>query len=196
MKKLFKRIIPCLIVLLSIFTIASCKEDVYKYPSQVPLYTSDGIFAEIGNLKISNKDIYNRLVQSYGLEEIENAIDAELLKDVTLNEKQEKDFQDQMTNLIYGTLDVEGGSNNSVKITYAQLNSEVALVDEVGGDAEDVGSGLDGLGCLFVIYLSRLSFYWHLGRRRSSRYKLMRSSGADRHGLASSFVIDLPGHPS
>lgn len=107
MKKLFKRIIPCLIVLLSIFTIASCKEDVYKYPSQVPLYTSDGIFAEIGNLKISNKDIYNRLVQSYGLEEIENAIDAELLKDVTLNEKQEKDFQDQMTNLIYGTLDVE-----------------------------------------------------------------------------------------
>ena len=57
MKILFKRIIPCIIVLLSIYTIASCKEDVYKYPSQVPLYTSDGIFAEIGNLKISNKDI-------------------------------------------------------------------------------------------------------------------------------------------
>lgn len=108
MKVLFKRIIPCLLIVLSIFTIASCNdEDEYKYPSQVPLYTADGTFVEIGNLKISNQDIYNRLMQSYGVEEIENAIDAELLKDVVLNADQEKDFQDQMTNLIYGTLDVE-----------------------------------------------------------------------------------------
>ena len=46
-------------------------------------------------------------MQSYGVEEIENAIDAELLKDVVLTADQEKDFQEQMTNLIYGTLDVE-----------------------------------------------------------------------------------------
>ena len=108
MKKLFKRIIPCLIIVLSIFAIVSCKEDdKYKYPSQVPLYTSNGIFAEVGNLKITNQDIYNRLLQSYGIEELENAIDAELLKDVVLTADQEKDFQDQMTNLIYGTLDLE-----------------------------------------------------------------------------------------
>ena len=85
MKKLFKRIIPCLIVVLSIFAIVSCKDDTkYKYPDPVPLYTSNGIFAEVGDLKISNQDIYNRLLQSYGIEEIENAIDAELLKDVVL----------------------------------------------------------------------------------------------------------------
>lgn len=108
MKKLFKRIIPCLLIVLSIFTIVSCDDEKeYKYPSQVPLYTSNGIFAEIGNLKITNQDIYNRLLQSYGIEELENAIDAELLKDVVLTADQEKDFQDQMTNLIYGTLDVE-----------------------------------------------------------------------------------------
>lgn len=108
MKKLFKRIIPCLIVVLSIFAIVSCKDDTkYKYPDPVPLYTSNGIFAEVGNLKISNQDIYNRLLQSYGIEELENAIDAELLKDVVLTEDQEKDFQDQMKNLIYGTVDVE-----------------------------------------------------------------------------------------
>ena len=108
MKKLFKRIIPCLIVVLSIFAIVSCKDDTkYKYPDPVPLYTSNGIFAEIGNLKISNQDIYNRLLQSYGIEELENAIDAELLKDVVLTDDQEKDFQDQMKNLIYGTVDVE-----------------------------------------------------------------------------------------
>ena len=39
-----------------------------------------------------------------------------------------------------GTLDVEGDSNNSVKITYAQLNNEIVLVDEIGGDDEgDLG---------------------------------------------------------
>ena len=93
MKKLFKRIIPCLLIVLSIFTIVSCKEkDEYKYPSQVPLYTSNGIFAEVGNLKITNQDVYNRLLQSYGLEELENAIDAELLKDVVLTADQEDDF--------------------------------------------------------------------------------------------------------
>ena len=108
MKKLFKRIIPCLIVVLSIFAIVSCKDDTkYKYPDPVPLYTSNGIFAEVGNLKITNQDIYNRLLQSYGIEELENAIDAELLKDVVLTDDQEKDFQDQMKNLIYGTVDVE-----------------------------------------------------------------------------------------
>lgn len=108
MKMLFKRIIPCLLIVFSVFAIAACKDgEDYKYPSQVPLYTAGGNFAEIGNLKISNQDIYNRLMQSYGVEEIENAIDAELLKDVVLTADQEKDFQDQMTELVYGTLDVE-----------------------------------------------------------------------------------------
>ena len=104
MKKLFKRIIPCLLIVLSLITIFSCDNaEEYKYPSQVPLYTDNGTFVEIGNLKISKQDIYNRLIQSYGIEEFENIIDAELLKDVTLNEKQEQDFEDQMTTLIYGT---------------------------------------------------------------------------------------------
>ena len=107
MKKLFKRIIPCLLIVFSVFAIVACKDNTYQYPSKAPLYTNGGIFAEIGDLKISNADIYNRLMQSYGLEEIENAIDAELLKDVVLTAEQEKDFQDQMTNLIYGTLELD-----------------------------------------------------------------------------------------
>ena len=108
MKKLFKRIIPCLLLVLSLITILSCdQKDEYKYPSQVPLYTADGTFVQIGNLKVSKQDIYNRLIQSYGIEEFENIIDAELLKDIQLNDKQEKDFQEQMTNLIYGTTDLD-----------------------------------------------------------------------------------------
>ena len=83
MKKLFKRIIPCLLIVLSLITIFSCDDaEEYKYPSQVPLYTDNGTFVEIGNLKISKQDIYNRLIQSYGIEEFQNIVDAELLKDV------------------------------------------------------------------------------------------------------------------
>ncbi|MBR6517267.1 MAG: hypothetical protein IKT40_10575 [Bacilli bacterium] len=108
MKKLFKRIIPCLLLVLSLITILSCdQKDEYKYPNPVPLYTADGTFVQIGNLKVSKQDIYNRLIQSYGIEEFENIIDAELLKDIQLNDKQEKDFQEQMTNLIYGTTDLD-----------------------------------------------------------------------------------------
>ena len=90
MKKLFKRIIPCLLIVFSVFAIAACNDGTdYKYPSQAPLYTKGGIFAEIGNLKISNEDIYNRLMQSYGVEEIENAIDAGATA-ITVEIKEEK----------------------------------------------------------------------------------------------------------
>ncbi len=108
MKKMLKRILPCLIIVLAAFTIASCKDgETYKYPSEFPQYTNSDVFVQIDNLKVTNKDLYNRLVQSYGLEVLENTIDAQLLKDVVLTEEQEKDFQEQMLSLKYGTYDVD-----------------------------------------------------------------------------------------
>ena len=108
MKKMLKRFIPCLLIVLSIFTIISCKEDEsYKYPTNVPLYTKDGIFVQVGDLKVTNQDVYNRLIQSYGIEVFENIIDASLLKDVVLTDEQEADFQEQLTESKYGTKDVD-----------------------------------------------------------------------------------------
>ena len=90
MKTMLKRFLPCLLIVLAIFTIVSCgNKDEYKYPSEVPLYEGDGTFVQIGDLKISNKDIYNRLIQSYGVETLEDIIDEALLKDVVLTAEQE-----------------------------------------------------------------------------------------------------------
>lgn len=108
MKTLLKRFIPCLLIVLSIFVVVSCKDkDTYKYPDPSPLYTKDGTFVQVGDLKVSNKDVYNRLIQSYGIEEIENVIDAQLLKDLVLTAEQEADFQDQLLESKYGTTDVD-----------------------------------------------------------------------------------------
>ena len=108
MKKMFKRILPCLLIVLSVFTIASCKDKTkYKYPTEFPEYTNTDIFVEIDNLKVTKKDLYNRLVQSYGLEVLKNTIDEQLLANVVLTEKQEQDFADQMLSLQYGTDDVD-----------------------------------------------------------------------------------------
>jgi hypothetical protein len=108
MKTLLKRFIPCLLIVLSIFAIVSCKDgNKYEYPNPSPLYTNEGTFVQVGDLKVTNKDIYNRLIQSYGIEEIKNVIDAQLLKDVVLTEEQERDFQDQLLESKYGTTDVD-----------------------------------------------------------------------------------------
>ena len=75
MKTLLKRFIPCLLIVLSIFAIVSCKDgDKYEYPNPSPLYTNEGTFVQVGDLKVTNKDVYNRLIQIYGIEEIKNVI--------------------------------------------------------------------------------------------------------------------------
>lgn len=110
MKTMLKRLLPCLVLILALFVIVSCgeeDEEEYVYPNEVPLYTGTGNFLEINDFKVSNKDVYNRLIQSYGIETLENIIDEQLLANVTLTAEQEKEFDDQIKILKYGTKDVE-----------------------------------------------------------------------------------------
>ena len=138
MKTLLKRFIPCLLIVLSIFVVVSCKDkDTYKYPDPSPLYTKDGTFVQVGDLKVSNKDVYNRLIQSYGIEEIENVIDAQLLKDLVLTEEQEADFQDQLLESKYGTTDVDSLTEEEKKAA-----RDLIGVTEIIGD---IDSALDEL---------------------------------------------------
>ena len=124
MKTLLKRFIPCLLIVLSIFAIVSCKDgNKYEYPNPSPLYTNEGTFVQVGDLKVTNKDVYNRLIQSYGIEEIKNVIDAQLLKDVVLTEEQERDFQDQLLESKYGTTDVDSLTEEE-KIEQQQLRRQ------------------------------------------------------------------------
>lgn len=106
MTKLFKRILPCMIIVLLIFTFASCKknEETYKYPSEYPHLTTNAEtpFVKIGNLTVTNKDVYDRLAQSYGVDEINLLMDASILADVTLTAEQQKEISDELDYQMYG----------------------------------------------------------------------------------------------
>lgn len=109
MKNIIKKLLPCLLVICSVFVISSCtKKDKYKYPSQVPNLNATfagETFAKVGDLSITNGDVYYRLLNSYGLNTLQRIVDKTLLT-FDLNEKQEKQFQDHLNSLIYGTTDL------------------------------------------------------------------------------------------
>lgn len=106
MTKLFKRILPCMIIVLLALTFASCKKntETYKYPSEYPHLTTnaDTPFVKIGDLTITNKDLYERLAQSYGVDEISLIMDAQILADITLTEEQVKEVNEELEYQIYG----------------------------------------------------------------------------------------------
>lgn len=110
MHKILKKILPCLLVITSILTITSCTKNKYKYPSQVPALSEDvanKTFVKIGNLTITNKEVYNRLAQSYGVATLKDFIDEKLLSSMKLTSEQEKDYEKYLDTLIYGTEDVD-----------------------------------------------------------------------------------------
>ena len=107
--KLFKRIMPLILVIVCIFTVASCKKNSsssYKYPSSVPLYTNEESFVKIGNLDISKKDVYNRLLNSYGEEVLGYLLDTKLLTE-PLTAEEENEFQDYLADLKGNSTDEE-----------------------------------------------------------------------------------------
>ena len=103
--KLIKKILPIFLFVLAVFTITSCKDknkSTYTYPDPVPLYTSNDAFVTINNLTITKEDVYNRLLNSYGLDTLKLLVDTELLKDYVLDEKQSADFEKYLNQIIYG----------------------------------------------------------------------------------------------
>lgn len=137
--KLFKRILPCLLILASVLLIVGCKKnkDTYKYPNEVPALSSeiaDKSFVKIGNYNVTNKEAYYRLLQSYGLQTVKDIIDGQLLASVTLTTEQEAEYQEYLNQLIYGvkdpsTLDAEE-KEKAEKTFKSSMVSEGLLVDE------------------------------------------------------------------
>ena len=105
MKKILLKVLPCLLVVLSLFTLASCKgcKDRVKYPSKIPSLTNpDGTFLTIDKYNITNKSIYHRLLQSYGQTMLTSKIDTMILKDYKYDQAE---FEKQMNKVIYNTED-------------------------------------------------------------------------------------------
>lgn len=114
-KFLLRRILPCLLVIIAIVTLASCKgckdseSSTTSYPSQVPTINNpDGVFMQIGDYKITNQAVYNRLLLTYGLETLQDMIDEDITKDVEYDSHySDEDFEKNLDEIIFGDLEDE-----------------------------------------------------------------------------------------
>ena len=113
MNKLFlKRILPCLLVIVAIITLSSCKgctdaeSTSSNYPSQIPTINDpNGTFMQIGDYKVTNQTVYNRLLLNYGLETLQDMIDADITNGVAYDPHySDKDFEENLDEIIYGDL--------------------------------------------------------------------------------------------
>lgn len=98
--KNLKRFTVVLLVVCSVFILASCKsckpqESFKEIPS---ISNADNAFLQIGDYKVTNKEVYHQLLNSYGLETLLNKIDDAILPQV----ENEADFQEYLEEIIYG----------------------------------------------------------------------------------------------
>jgi hypothetical protein len=127
MKRMFSKLLPCLLAVLLVVGLVGCKkEEKYAHPSvEASISNGSEVFLELGQRQITNQTVYNRLVQTYGLTAL-----AEWIDEITL-ENQEvvaEEFKEQLDYIIYGTTDVddldeeakEKAYNAFVKQMYAQ----------------------------------------------------------------------------
>lgn len=138
MNKILKRILPCLLIAFIVLTFVSCKEtaDKYKYPTKFPQLTQaegEKVFVDINGYKLTNKEVFNRLVQGYGLDTLVDIIDADLLG-TTLTSEEEEEYNGYLDEIKYGTKDVSSLTNEEKEEKMKQfevtMTSEGLLFDE------------------------------------------------------------------
>ncbi len=135
-KLLLKRILPCLLVIVSIFTLASCKpKKVEKiYPSVTPSITNpNDAFLKIGNYKVSNQQIYNQLLNSYGLEELQDWIDNIILKENASeydSHYNEEGFNLNLEQIIYGVDKDDNTKSNKDNLTPEERDETLAKFEK------------------------------------------------------------------
>lgn len=107
---LFKRILPCLLVIVAVFALASCKgckkDSTSTYPSVTPNITDpNGTYLSVGEYKVSNKTVYNRLLLTYGLETLKDMMAKDFLAGEAYDPYySEEDFEEKLNEIIYGDL--------------------------------------------------------------------------------------------
>lgn len=110
MKKinLLKRILPCLLAVVCVFTLASCKKEKSNlpYPTVSPTINKpNDAYMTMGDYKVTNQAIYNHLVQSYGLDELNRWIDGIILgNDASKYDSHynDEEFKTNLDQIIYG----------------------------------------------------------------------------------------------
>lgn len=99
MKK-FKRFVVIILTICAVLVCASCKKCSDETEAVKPAISNpDNAFIKIGSYTITNKEAYNQLLNSYGLEVLLNMVDEELLPAV----KDEAAYKEYLEGVIYGT---------------------------------------------------------------------------------------------
>lgn len=122
MKLLLKRIIPCLLIVLCVFTLASCKPKKLDkgYPDVTPAISNPNeAFLTLGNYKVSNQSVYNHLLNSYGLDELYDWIDSIVLKEANEYDTHYNDaeFNLNLEQIIYGVDEKDNKKSNKDNLT-------------------------------------------------------------------------------
>lgn len=122
-KLLFKRVLPCLLIITCVFTLASCKKNKVSkvYPSVIPVISNgDQAYLTIGNYKVTNTSIYNHLLNSYGLDELYDWIDTIIL-DKKASEYDshynDDEFAINLEQIIYGVDENDSKKSNKDNLT-------------------------------------------------------------------------------
>lgn len=104
MKKLLSKILPCLLVALLVVGLAGCNKK-YKHPKESPMVSNAGeVFLSLGNKNFTNEQVYNRLLQTYGLDTVITWMDEVILANTAIDDQEA--YEEQMNYIIYGTTDL------------------------------------------------------------------------------------------
>lgn len=143
MKKLnlIKRLLPCLLAIVCVFTLASCKKDTshLPYPSVSPTIDNpEQAFITIGNYKVTNEAVYAHLVQSYGLDELNTWIEKVILgsdPSVYDNHYSDEAFKVNLDQIIYG---VDPDDNTKADIPEDETEKQ-KILDEFAEEMRSLG---------------------------------------------------------
>lgn len=106
MRKLLKKLLPCLLLVFVVFGVTACQNgnNKYPHPSVEPnIENGANPFLTLGEKTITNQAVYNRLLQTYGLDQVIAWMDEITLKDQKVDEEA---FEEQLNYIIYGTTDL------------------------------------------------------------------------------------------
>ena len=133
---LFKRILPCLLIIIAVFALASCKgckkESTSTYPSVTPNITDpNGTYLSIGDYKVSNKTVYNRLLLTYGLETLKDMMAKDFLAGESYDPHYgEEDFLEGYNSIIYGDLTDENEKAEAKEAFVKEMRSIGLFTEE------------------------------------------------------------------
>lgn len=137
-KLLLSRILPCLLVIVTVITFVGCKKDPEEetnYPSVSPTVSDpNGTFMTIGNYKVTRKAVYDRLVQNYGLDILEDMINKNIVNISYDSNYSDKDFLINYYVIKYGTDVDEDTKADLLNKDEAQIE---AAIKEAAGDTAD-----------------------------------------------------------